>query len=249
MYACKHDSTFRILLVFLMTTGLFCRSLGAQETETIFHPYLFINGNLQAGIPLQIFSQKGQTNGYGGGGLFLAQLGQRPLFAGLEFSMMRFDSERINFEEVINGFVEEFEQTTKNNAFLAHLVVRAQPWDNGLFRPYVDGLVGLKDLYTRTTLENLSAEDSESNTDVQDWSLSYGLALGLQLGVFNNEAITIDIRCSVLTGNNATFLVRRPDATGPFFAPIDAFVEQNAPPFMLIPQIGVTVDLSTVDYY
>lgn len=228
---------------------LFMEGLTAQEAENRFYPYLYINGNIQGGIPMQVFKQKGQNESYGGGGLFLVQLGPRPLFAGLEVSMQRFDSEGVNFEEVINGFVEEFEQTTKNNVFLAHLVTRFQPWDNSLFRPYVDGLFGMKNLFTRTTLENLATENTESNTDLKDWTFSYGLAVGLQLGVFSNKAVTIDLRCSYMTGNNATFMTRRPDARGPFFVPIDAFEEQNAPPAMLLPQIGVTVDLSTVEYY
>lgn len=224
-------------------------SLRGQETEEKFFPYLYLNGNLQLGVPLQIFKDVGQQGSYGGGGLFLVQLGPRPVFAGLEASMQRFDSEQINFEETINGFIEQFEQTTKNNVFLAHLVVRAQPWDNSLFRPYLDGLFGMKNLYTRTTVENVETEDTESNTDLKDWTLSYGVALGVQLGLFRNKAVTIDIRCSYLTGNSSSFYVRRPDATGPFFIPLDAFERRQAPPAMLIPQIGVTVDLSTVDYY
>lgn len=235
---------WRCGLLILLPIFLF----GQEEAEK-FYPYLFLNGNAQLGFPTQLFKQRGQQESYGGGGLFLIQLGPRPVFAGVEAGMQRFDEESIRFEEVVNGAVEEFEQTTKNNVFLAHLVVRVQPWDNSLFRPYMDGLFGVKNLYTRTTVENLNTEDSNSNTDRKDWSMSYGLALGVQLGVFRNKAVTIDLRCSYLTGNNATFLVRRPDANGPFFAPIDAFEERNAPPTMLIPQLGVSVDLSTVDYY
>lgn len=245
-YSFQSHYRFSISVFFLFILAL---TLQAQETESKFYPYLYLNGSLQAGLPIQLFKEKGQTAAYGGGGLFLVQLGPRPMFAGLDFSMQRFDSEEIEFEETINGFVEQFRQATKNNVMLAHFVVRVQPWDNSLFRPYLDGLFGVKDIYTRTTVENLETEDTESNTDFDDWSLSYGFALGVQLGVFRNKAVTIDLRCSYLTGNNATFYARRPDATGPFFIPLDAFEQQNAPPAMLIPQIGVTVDLSTVDYY
>ncbi|MCB0628543.1 MAG: hypothetical protein R2824_23620 [Saprospiraceae bacterium] len=225
--------------------------INAQEEETVpaFSPYLYLNANLQAGLPFQLFKTNGQHESYGGGGLFLVQLGPRPLYAGLEGAMHRFDSEAVNFEEVINGFVEQFEQTTKNNALLAHFVLRIQPWDNSLFRPYLDGLFGTKYFFTRTTIENLETEDTQSNLEQEDWALSYGVALGLQLGFFRNEAVTIDLRCSVLTGNNSTFLARDPNASPPYFAPVEAFWERNAPAAMLIPQIGVTVDLSTVDYY
>lgn len=240
---------FCLLLCAFILLPVFLTDLPAQESQNKFFPYLFLNGNLQAGIPTQVFQRQGQETGYGGGGVFLVQLGRRPVFGGLDVAMQRFDSEDITFEEIIGGVVEEFRQATKNNAFLAHAVVRVQPWDNGLFRPYLDGLCGTKNLFTRTTVENLNTEDSESNTDRKDWSLSYGFALGLQLGVFRNEAVTIDVRCSYLTGNATTFLVRRPGVTRPFFAPIDAFEEKRAPASMLIPQLGVTVDLSTVDYY
>ena len=241
-----------------LSLGLLCslmlvQNLAAQEfngeADDQFYPYLFINGNIQAGLPLQIFKQKGQSQGYGGGGLFLVQVARKPVFIGLEASIQRLDEEGIAFEEVINGFVEEFEMTAKSNILLSHVVARFQPWDNGLFRPYVDGLVGAKYLFTRTTTENINTEETESTSNLTDWTLSYGMALGLQLGFFKNEAVTVDIRCSYLTGNNANFMVRRPDATGSFFTPIEAFEEKNAPATMLIPQIGVTVDLSTVDYY
>lgn len=219
------------------------------EAAPEFVPYLYFNANIQAGLPFQLFKSRGQTESYGAGGLFLVQVGPRPIYFGLEGAMHRFDSEAISFEEVVNGFVEEFEQTTKNNALLAHLVLRIQPWDNSLFRPYLDGLVGTKYLFTRTTVENLETEDTNSNLEMEDWALSYGVALGLQLGVFRNEAVTIDLRCVVLTGNASTFLARDPNASPPYFAPIEAFWERNAPAAMLIPQIGVSVDLSTVDYY
>lgn len=240
----------RACLLYILLCFLFLGDLRSQETaEERFFPYIFLNVNLQGGLPLQVFKQKGQQESYGGGGIFLVQLGPRPVFAGLESAMQRFDSESVSFEEVVNGSVEEFEQTTKNNLFLAHAVLRVQPWDNSLFRPYLDGLFGMRDLYTRTTLRNLTTEDSSSDTDLQDWSTSYGFALGVQFGVFRNKAVTIDLRCSYLTGNNASFMVRRPDATGPFFLPIEAFEVKNAPPSLLSLQLGVTVDLSTVDYY
>jgi hypothetical protein len=214
-----------------------------------FSPYLYLNANLQAGLPFQLFKTEGQQNSYGGGGLFLVQLGPRPIYAGLEGAMHRFDDEAVTFDEVVNGFVQQFEQTTKNNALLAHFVLRVQPWDNSLFRPYLDGLFGTKYFFTRTTIENLETEDTESNLEQEDWAMSYGVALGLQLGVFRNEAVTIDLRCSFLSGNASTFLARDPNASPPYFAPIEAFWERNAPAAMIIPQLGVTVDLSTVDYY
>lgn len=232
---------FTLYLSLFLTVALY-----SQESDLLstVERHIYLSGGFQVGIPVQVFAREGQEVAGGLAGMFLMQIGERPLLVGLEVASLRFDSERIRFEDNFNGFIEEFRQSTKNNAVLLHAVVRFQPQTARRFRPYLDGMLGAKDLFTRTTLENLDTEDSSSNTDRADWTLSYGLAAGLQLALFRNPALTIDLRCMYTTGPNATFLVRQPGIEGPFNDPRDAFWEKNAPPTMIIPQLGVSIDLT-----
>lgn len=228
---------FLIGLSAVYTMGL------TQEEKSAYH--VFINGNLQSGIPMDAFRENLDAVGFGGGGIILLQLGRLPVFAGLELSGMTYDSESQDYDVNIGGFLRRYRLRTANNIFLIHGAVRFQPEVNFPIRPYFDGMIGFKNLYTRTTLTDRDADTTESDTDRRDWAFSYGGALGLQLAIFRNPGITLDLRCAYLPGANATYLVRRANDGGPLQDPIDAFEEKASPTNLLMPQIGVTFNLSS----
>lgn len=206
-------------------------------------PAFSVNGNFQAGIPLDAFRDQLDKTGLGGGVLLLGNLGKSPISAGLELSVMSYDSETAEYTVRVGGFFKDYELTTSSNIFLGHAVVRIQPFGTGLVTPYLDGMVGFKNLFTTSTLTDLDfGENTDTGIDESDWAFSYGGAFGLQIHFNRSHTWALDLRCAYLPGNNASYLVRSPDPIGGFDYddPLEAFEKKNSPTYLLMPQIGVT---------
>ena len=217
-----------------------------EGIETLFG---YIYGNLQFGIPIEEFRDNLENTGVGGGGLAVFKLGDSPLWLGAEASGMAYDSESQILTANIGGFFRDYELRTSSNIFLAHAVLRIQAnWNRGV-QPYVDGMIGLKSLFTRTKLIDLFLEEDnvlENNKDQGDVAFSYGIAAGLRLHLFNNSGIAINLRCAYLPGTSASYLVRRSDIGDLVIEdPIDAFEEKTSPTSLLVPQIGISFALTS----
>ncbi|NUO01849.1 MAG: hypothetical protein HUU01_14685 [Saprospiraceae bacterium] len=212
---------------------------------------MYLNGNFQLGIPQQDFKENLDRIGIGGGGLLLFQLGKMPLYAGAEFSGMSYDRESNDYVVNVGGFLKDYELRTSNSIFMMHGMLRVQPNINGPVRPYIDGMVGTKNLYTRTRLieedDNGNPDDNQEESRIErgDWAFSYGGALGIQFDVSRSQGILLDLRCAFLPGGNATYLVRKPGDNVNYDEPIDAFEEKSSPTTLLMPQIGLTFLLSS----
>src|SRR5262249_36645473 len=98
--------------------------------------------------------------------------------------------------------------STSNNIFFSHFVLRAQP-RTGLVRPYFDGLIGLKHLFTKTSISDLSGgETFASSTDLSDTALSYGFGGGLQIPLTEGREakVLLDTGVRYLRGARAEYL-------------------------------------------
>ncbi|MDX1942718.1 MAG: hypothetical protein SFU99_19295 [Saprospiraceae bacterium] len=231
------------ILSMLLTAALFAQEQIQEPSKERSFPSFQLNGNFQVGIPLNDFRDNLDDIGFGAGVLFLTHLGDSPLAAGIELSLMGYASESAEYIMRVGGFVKEYELRTSSNIFLGHAVVRFQPAVNAFIRPYFDGMIGFKNLFTSSTLTDLdNSEATESNTDESDWALSYGGAFGLQVHFSKTSNIVLDLRCAYLQGQNASYLVRKQDPFGGFEYenPIDAFEEKTSATTLLLPQIGVT---------
>lgn len=134
---------------------------------------------------------------------------------GVELGFMVYGSEtrREPFSSTIpNVFVDV---TTRNNFFLAHLLVRLQP-HTGAVRPYLQGMVGLNYLYTRTSIENTGnvGEEIASSEDAIDNAFSYGGGVGGMIRVWSRddedtgglEEVLIDLDARYVLGQEARYL-------------------------------------------
>lgn len=210
-----------------------------------------LNGNFQMGIPMDEFRDNLNDIGFGGGGLLIFKIGETPVYTGIELSGMVFDAESTDYTVNIGGFFEDYELKTNNSIFLGHAVLRFAPTTTFPIRPYFDGMIGFKNLYTRTRLIDLDDVDQDdgdnSRIESGDWAFSYGGAVGVQLDIFGNPGITLDLRCAYLPGTNASYLVRKPVTDNVIFdEPIDAFERKNSITTILLPQIGVSFDLGVL---
>ncbi|MCB0587824.1 MAG: hypothetical protein KDD06_21205 [Phaeodactylibacter sp.] len=235
----------------LLIAALWNAPTFAQE-EAEWPWYLQLNGHLQGGFPIEGFAGRQEKNGLGWGGQLLFQLKRgRPLFVGLEGSMLYLDREKLRFTTVENGQAVDYRLVSSNNIFLGHGLLRFKPFTNSWAQPYADGLVGLKKLYTRTRLIDESQEEDEvveATTDLSDSAFSYGLGLGVQVFLSDFPAVLGDIRVAYLPGENATYYTRRAEEPDVIEDPLDVFEEVSSPATLLLIQVGVTIQLSDSDF-
>jgi len=212
-----------------------------DDTEFNFKRTMLLGGNLQFGIPQGAMRRLTDKTSWGFGGSAIGRLRMdAPIYAGIDFSIQTFDRESLIEEEFLNGVLERFRVTTKNHVMNAHFLVRYQPEVNFFIQPYVEGLLGTKWFYTRTTVTdaNNSGETLSSDIDRGDWGASFGAAAGFQINLSNNY-LYLEGRCAYLKGTSVEYMVRKPDTSGGFLDPIEAFEPQNSVSDLLIPQIGL----------
>jgi hypothetical protein len=167
-----------------------------------------VGGYFMTIVPHGQFSENITNNGYGGGGQFLIRLGPSPFLIGGDVGGVIYGSE--SRREPISSTIPNLQVRvrTSNNIFLAHSVLRVQP-RKGLVRPYADGLIGLKYLYTSTSISDISGgEDIASNTDLSDTSLSYGFGGGLHIPLTKGpeSRVLLDMNVRYLRGSRAEYL-------------------------------------------
>ncbi|HYP26375.1 MAG TPA: outer membrane beta-barrel protein [Blastocatellia bacterium] len=159
-------------------------------------------------VPRGGFSENVTNNGYGVGGRFLVGLGRSPFHLGVDAAFTNYGSEE--HEEPLSTTIPEIDVKvrTDNNIILTHLLLRAQP-RSGRVRPYADGLIGLKYLFTRTSISNEFDEEIASTTNLSDTTFSYGFGGGLQVHLANigpTGDISFDTKVRYLRGSQAEYL-------------------------------------------
>jgi hypothetical protein len=235
----------KILVCFLLLSTY--NDLWAQEEERERYPfYMQIGGHFAVLRPVEGFREVLAQNGIGGGGQVLFQLGPgRPVFAGLDFSVVRFDEEEVGFTTTQNGFPEDYELRTRTNMMLGHVLLRFKPFTGFFLQPYADGLIGFKRPYTRTKYVQIFDEGDEdlieAYPELSDNTFSAGLGAGVQARLSAWPDVLLDARCTYLTGGSARYLVRMEDPPAVFEDPIEVFEERITTTTSLQFQIGLTL--------
>jgi hypothetical protein len=101
---------------------------------------------------------------------------------------------------------------TTNNFILGHAILRLQP-NTGVFRPYLQGMVGFNYLFTETKIENENnvGQEVASSTNLSDGAFSYGGGAGLMFMVYhpNDGSISdvyLDLGARYIFGGEAEYL-------------------------------------------
>ncbi|MBO6574321.1 MAG: outer membrane beta-barrel protein [Rhodothermales bacterium] len=139
--------------------------------------------DLALAVPQGAFQQNVDQTGFGinlhGG----THLFRSPLFVGIDAGIHVYGSE--NRYVPLSMTIPDIEARvhTTNNLAQVHGMLRLQPI-TGKVRPYVDGLYGVKYLYTRTSLTNEFDEEVVGSTNFDDYTVSYGVGAGLDVQVW-----------------------------------------------------------------
>lgn len=250
------DNLLVIALLFLFSTyGMAQVEEGFEEEieeemeeENVTGIRFIFDGNFRLGFPLGNFRNNLNRVGVGAGGSFLMRVKpDLPIFAGVSLGWITYDSERADLILFDDGISYDASLVTRTSIFMGHGLLRFMPPVNFSLKPYFEGRVGFKNLYTRTTLKDEEAiEDDTISTEIDDgdWAFSFGGAIGLHIPVsFSEEGIfSIDIQCAYLMGNAADYNVRRADLDNTTIEDtIEAFELKNSTTDMLMPTIGFSV--------
>ncbi len=198
--------------LFFLCVSLFLSTHGhAQE---------FRIGQFQGGIdfiltfPQEEFRENTDDVGYGLGLDLGYVIPDMPIVAGLSAGFATYGSQTFNVPFSSTVQLVNVDLTTSNNLALGHLFLRVQP-QNGVFRPYFEGLMGFHYLWTESKVEDERFEDSEiaGSTNLSDFAFSYGAGGGVMFRVYRGETeqpgqgieVLVDIKARYLYGGEAKY--------------------------------------------
>jgi opacity protein-like surface antigen len=228
----KLHNLFSLLFYFAFLIILSVFTFSHQE---IFAQAQF-NLRLQTGFPLEEFAQQNESVAFGIGGLFLIPLEDKSVISlGLDASYMIYGMQSEDYTDN-NGF--NYTLNTNNNIFESFAMVRFKPrWEKSFIYPYVDGLLGGRYIYTRTTEEE-DGEDINSFIEQDGFSFAYGGAGGLLFSL--SEEIKLDIRAVYTQGSRAKYLTKNSIYPDPLLPDKFIYDVKNTRTDMLSFQVGIT---------
>jgi hypothetical protein len=153
-------------------------------------------------VPRGEFSENLTNNSYGAGVQGLVRIGSSPFLVGGDLALVIYGYESRRDPTIPDRV------TTSNFIFVPHFVLRAQP-RSGFIRPYVDGLIGLKYLWTETSIPDISVDEyAVTDINLSDTAFSYGVGGGLQISPTKEREsrFMLDIGVRYLRGGRAEYL-------------------------------------------
>jgi len=170
-----------------MTAGALLAIPSTAGAQSVYAGLSFLTG-----YPHGEFKQNVDHAGFGGEGHVGYHFGAVPLVLGAEIGVMSYGSNtrREPFSTTIPDVTVSVE--TSHNIAHGNLFLRLQP-DEGVVRPYAEGVLGTNYFFTQTTIQNSDWNSGEhdnsiaSTTNQDDWGLMYGVGAGLMVRVFDND--------------------------------------------------------------
>lgn len=164
---------------------------------------------------------RSNINGPGGGlhAYFGGWAGQSPVLIGLDVGLLSYGrtTDEVPFSSTVGPRVP-VEVSTSNNVLETHLSLRLQP-RNWRFRPYVEGLVGFKYLFTRTRIGDVEdfgegiGDDVAGSTNYDDIAFSGGAGAGFDVRLFEPDnpsaalrGVSLNLGVQYLLGSEAEYL-------------------------------------------
>jgi hypothetical protein len=174
---------------------------------------------LLVGQPSGDFADNVSDTGYGAvltGGI---QLPDSPVFLGVELGLLVYGHERRS--EAFNTAIPDVrvDVVTDNSIFQSNFFLRLQPV-NGKIRPYIDGVVGFKYLYTETAVQDTDGWAFDRIADYvnfDDWAFAYGIGVGAAITLWERgsepasdkvqvNGVHLDLGLRYMLGTEAEYL-------------------------------------------
>jgi hypothetical protein len=237
-------TTITFLLVFFSLHIAFSQNEVDESSGDIFGKFSL---HLTMGIPVQEFADAMDDNAAGIGFSFLMDIPETPVSAGVQFDYLSFNHKKMRVTSPIGntGFEGDYDWTTRSQALIIGAVFRLQPKHEFLLKPYGEGSLGMRRLFTNTTLTGRNSSYNPNfgtDLDISDWSLYYGGAVGI--AVLLSPEVMLDLSCNFIIAPSADVYTKKKNA-GTVEDPLDAFeLKHSASTNMILPRIGVSFLLS-----
>jgi hypothetical protein len=213
--------------------------------------------NLRGTVGVPQGSLKDNIDGVGGGvHLYIGGwLGASPALLGLDLGILSYGrtTDTVPFSQTVGPRIP-VDVTTTNNVLETHLSLRLQP-RRGAARPFVEGLLGFKYLYTRTQLDDdvddgLENDEIAGSTNFDDFAFSGGVGAGVDVLVYQPSSPTnwvqgLDLHLGVqyLLGQEAEYLAEGEleDTDGDGQLDREELDVRRSQTTLLQPQVGLTL--------
>ena len=173
----------RTFIIFAFTFfTIFChQTVNAQEFDASI--------NLQVIAPQNEFHESIDATGVGINLQGLYKFPDSPFGLGLDFNFNNFG--RDTRDEPISSTIPDLRVRVENeyNLIQGMLIAKVQPQD-GIIRPYAEGLAGFNYFYTQTSIENRRNQGDEpiaTDTNFEDWAFAWGGGGGVMIRVFDRR--------------------------------------------------------------
>jgi hypothetical protein len=249
IFSLDHSQNLSVMkTTFTLLFALFFPFFPEAQDATVppGEPVCQINPSFVVGVPLLDFAEKMDDTGFGAGSSFLVNLKAAPFWVGAGFDYLSFSSKRVRIREPIaqTGISRRYDWTVHSQALLPYAVLRYQPESDFFIRPYLEGKIGVRGLFTITRLDERSDSEYDvidTRTNLSDWSFAYGGGAGLQIFFTNDKCGAFDLYCGWMRGAAADFYTKAAGA-GVSDDPLDAFEKRHTSATdFLLPRIGFTI--------
>ncbi len=204
-----------------------------------------VGGDFIIGFPQNQFRDNINDEGYGGSAHFGYFLGDTPIMVGADVGFLNYGT--VKHHEPFSPDIPEVtvEVRTTNDIVMTHGFVRLQP-QHGPVRPYVEGLLGFKYLFTQSSIiDDFSDQTIASSTNFDDFAWSWGVGTGLDIRLWKNQRrhgiadVSLTVGAKYLWGSDADYLKKgsiRHDPHGGV-----TFLVFRSRTDMLVPNIGARI--------
>ena len=159
------------------------------------------------GVPIGDFGDRVGTSP-GLGLNFTSRIGRTPVAVGAELGYLQYGKEtwRMPLTPAVPDVLSDV--NTTNHFLQTHALVRLQP-QTGRVRPYAEGLLGFRYVFTRTTFPN-PGEGSNGSTLLGDLAPSAGAGGGVAVALLSRPHATLNLDLGVryFTGGDVEYLTK-----------------------------------------
>ena len=159
------------------------------------------------GIPIGDFGNRVGTS-FGAGLDFTSRIGRTPISVGAELGYLQYGKEtwRLSLTPAVPDVLSDV--NTTNHFLQTHALVRLQP-QTGRVRPYAEGLLGFRYVFTRTSFRNPD-EGSSGSTLLGDLAPSAGAGGGVAVALVSgpHATLNLDLGIRYFTGGEVEYLTK-----------------------------------------
>jgi hypothetical protein len=234
---------------FFTAVAIILITIIASLTAFSQHQKLTASIDIQLAVPQGEYGENNKDVGFGArfNGLWKPKE-TIPMKLGLELGFQTYGTRREYFDAFVLGFYDRYEVSATNNVVSLTFLTRLQSGKHRKLKPFLDGIFGWNVFFSSVTVErqddfnnnfNGNYNDSRGNSTKARWAFTYGAAGGIDIPLSKVDDVGLELKLAYLRGANTKYLTNpRIDANGAVY-----FTEKESETNMLIPQLGVRINL------